>query len=576
MAAAPRAAPPDTLRAPARRLLCQLSHFAYLTSDQAAALAACSPTTIAKGRRELADRGWLAAFTVTAVASRVSRGWPRTAIYTLTPLGRRAARDAGLRQPGASRPGLDRLDAMLAAADLAVALQSAGEGDWLPWAEYRHHGAQQRPDQPPGAPRWWQAHPRFVPPAGILATCGGPWIPIWVIIEAGRRADLQASIQLAFRRRELEPPRIYALPALCAGLRALATPVDVRSWTPPRLAHRPPLQPGWWRMAHPEQPLAADTRDALQPRGKAIPEPRKAPYPAGATGPGAGAAEPADGTTRGDPGPRAVVATAAGAGVTAGADARRPTSDRQPPTPAGWPESPAAQGDAGAALRSAPQRPGNPRLPRATARAEDLPRALGPRMLATLSFLDRFGHATVGQVTRAAGRRAPTIRATMAQLQAHGLAQRHGTRPTIWSATATGLAATGSARQPLPAKPNHHRHTLALVDLAHALQQTTGGTWETEREVRTAMGAQLGRHPVAPPDGRLTLADGCRVLIQLQLSAGATSTQYLSAWKQRYAGLGDAVWFVCVPSLAPAYRRLLTPGDARFVRVLAWTPPHPR
>ena len=199
-------------------------------------------------------------------------------------------------------------------------------------------------------------------------------------------------------------------------------------------------------------------------------------------------------------------------------------------------------------------------------------------MLTVLAFLDRFGYATVWQVVRATGRSPKAVCRTLDLLKVGGLAQQHVDvpcpgRPAAWSATAAGLAAVGSRRRALPSAPLHRRHSLALVDLAFALEAEYGGRWEAERELDSDIGPQWGNDCIACPDGRLTLPDGQRILIQLQLSQGKVNDQYRHAWRQRARGLGREVWFYCTRDTAPRYRRALKAGDATFIRVLEWKPP---
>lgn len=214
----------------------------------------------------------------------------------------------------------------------------------------------------------------------------------------------------------------------------------------------------------------------------------------------------------------------------------------------------------------------------ATAAPEDV-RPLGARTLRTLAFLDRFGYATHAQLARAAGRRRAGLGSDLKRWEQRGLVQRQPRapgriRPDAWSATAAGLAAVGTTPdRVLPPTPLHRRHSLALVDLAHHLEATTGGRWETEREIAGEARERFGGDITAPPDGRLVLPDGHRILVQLQLSPGHAADQCRNAWLQRLRGLGDEILFICTPEVAPAYRRAITPAEADFIRVDEWTPP---
>lgn len=214
-------------------------------------------------------------------------------------------------------------------------------------------------------------------------------------------------------------------------------------------------------------------------------------------------------------------------------------------------------------------------------------RPLGPRQLAILAWLDRFSHATVDQIARAAGIAPHNAAAVLRVLEQQARAQRHrgvhkgcrrGQRQAdVWSTTAAGLAAAASPRKAMRPQPLHRSHTLALVDLAHKMEADTGGRWEGERELgpetMTEFGRDSRRDGVAPPDGRLTLPDGRRLLIQLQLSIGNAPYQCIQARRQCLFGLGDEVWFVCTPEVAPRYRREVKPWEAPLIKVLEWTPP---
>ncbi len=207
---------------------------------------------------------------------------------------------------------------------------------------------------------------------------------------------------------------------------------------------------------------------------------------------------------------------------------------------------------------------------------------VGVAQLSTLSFLNRFGHATPQQMAAARGRARTNIHAVLRRLERQGLAQRHrgqrrGSRQgqfqeDVWSATPAGLAVIASSRWAVTATPSHRRHTLALVDLARQMEADTNGTWETERELAGEVGA-FARDHVPSPDGRLTLPDGRRILLQLQLSEGKPNRQCRYAWRQRLAGVGDEIWFVCTPEVAPPYRRQIKPTEADFIKVVEWTPP---
>jgi len=434
----------------AQRLLILLGRFGFVTPGQAAAWLACTEHAVWDWRRELEPRGFISRLQVAG-----GRGSRQRIVLVLTPRGRDALR----RMPGRPVPGrgvtLARLDPVLGAVDLALELQTRGDGTWQTWGEYRatHPGSD--------VPR--------CPPAGVLVGADGGCTPIWLVLVWSQVAGLEAATRVLYRRLELEPGRVFAPPALCPRLEGIDLRAEVAPWTPPHLKGRMPLGPGWCH---------------------AVPSLRAATAPAG------------------------------GGRLT----------------------------------------------------------LLGGRMLSNLVLLDRCGYATCAQLALASGTVFVTMRRSLAALERRGLAQRwrespgHG-RPEAWSATAPGLRTIGSNRVPVGARPMHRRHSLALVDLALEIEASGAGRWEAERELRSEMGWQSGWDRVTPPDGRLTLPDGRRVLIQLQLSTGNPAESCRNAWRLCHRGWGDVVRFVCVPEVAPAYRRALQTAETGFIEVAEWTPP---
>ncbi len=231
----------------------------------------------------------------------------------------------------------------------------------------------------------------------------------------------------------------------------------------------------------------------------------------------------------------------------------------RPPLGPGW--------CTGAGCAASPAGPEVPRRP-----------FIGPRMLSILTFLDRFGHATSDQAARQAGISGRGAQRCLVALERCNLARRRREGPAArrgeaWSASAAGLRTIGCARSAVGRRPIHRRHSLALVDLALHLEASGTGRWETERELASQMGPQSGLDRITPPDGRLTLPDGRRILIQLQLSRGNPSAACRNAWRQCHRGLGDAVRFVCLPEVAPVYRRAIRPVETDFLEVTEWVPP---
>lgn len=196
----------------------------------------------------------------------------------------------------------------------------------------------------------------------------------------------------------------------------------------------------------------------------------------------------------------------------------------------------------------------------------------GPAGRALLAFLDRFGAATTEQCARETGSGSRGASAALHRLGRLGLAERRQAgRTAVWRATAPGLRACGSRRR--PAHPDFHpAHTLALVDLARTLEAETGGRWEAEREIAPETRARFAEDGIPPPDGRLTLPDGRRILVQLQRTRGPVGTQLREAWRQCRLGLGEEVWFCCFPDVAPAYRRALQDAERGFISVRDYAP----
>ncbi len=187
---------------------------------------------------------------------------------------------------------------------------------------------------------------------------------------------------------------------------------------------------------------------------------------------------------------------------------------------------------------------------------------------ALLTELARYGHAAAPQLAALCGLLPDAARRHLRRLSAAGLAWSDGLRPSpAWSATAAGLAAIGSRLPPAARLPARRRHSLALVDLAIRLA-SGGAAFTTERELRSEHLRRFGPGALPPPDGRLALADGRRVLLELELSRKPTAALKAMAARHLAAGTADAVWFVVAPAHLASYRRRLA-ADGRL-RVLPW------
>lgn len=100
-------------------------------------------------------------------------------------------------------------------------------------------------------------------------------------------------------------------------------------------------------------------------------------------------------------------------------------------------------------------------------------------------------------------------------------------RPSIYQAAGQGLALVAEdPEQPpglAPVRPATLNHNLLLVDLAQALSQKTGGTWKTDRQMRREKGFEVNAaNRPHIPDGALTLPDGKKVAVELELTAKGT------------------------------------------------------
>lgn len=200
-------------------------------------------------------------------------------------------------------------------------------------------------------------------------------------------------------------------------------------------------------------------------------------------------------------------------------------------------------------------------------------RPLTPAQRALLGQLARHGYATTPQLAALCALSPDAARRQLRRLTAAGLTQTDRPPPrAAWSATPQGLAAIGSPLPPVPRRPARRRHSLALVELAMRFG-VDATTFTTERELRAEHMRRFGPGALPPPDGRLTLADGRHVLLELELSRKSTAALHAMIARHLAAATADAVWFAVAPRHLTSYQRRLG-GDAR-VRVLRWKPQAP-
>lgn len=200
--------------------------------------------------------------------------------------------------------------------------------------------------------------------------------------------------------------------------------------------------------------------------------------------------------------------------------------------------------------------------------------ALTPKRVRVLTFLARFGYATVDQLAAEQGTHSTAASIMLATLEKLGLVQRHRQHhlhKDVYSATALGISVTGQGLAPVPRVPSQRRHALGLVDLARTLCAETGGDWLTNRELVQTYAHSRNLCRVDLPDGILLLRDGRRVAVELELSSQARHT--VLAFTARQLGTGDCqeVWYAVSPDW---YRRYATRLEGvPAARVRAWDPP---
>lgn len=132
-------------------------------------------------------------------------------------------------------------------------------------------------------------------------------------------------------------------------------------------------------------------------------------------------------------------------------------------------------------------------------------------------------------------------------------------KPGVYQAGGKGLALIADdPEQPpglAPVRPATMEHNLLLVDLALALIKKTGGTWKTDRQIRREAGFVPNGQRV--PDGVLTLPDGKKVAVELELTT--KSTRRLEKILKGYAratGYDEVWYFAQRPALAEKIREL--------------------
>ncbi len=197
------------------------------------------------------------------------------------------------------------------------------------------------------------------------------------------------------------------------------------------------------------------------------------------------------------------------------------------------------------------------------------PPTTGQRAL--LTELARHGYAAAPQLAALCGRTPGATRSQLRRLADDGWAQvDRSSAGAAWSATAQGLAAVGSPLPPVPRTPARRRHSLEQVELALRFA-ADGATFTTERELRAEHLRRFGLGALPPPDGLLTLADGRRVLLELERSRKPTAALHAMIARHLAAGTADAVWFAVAPEHLASYQRRL--GNDPRVRLLRWPPP---
>lgn len=135
-------------------------------------------------------------------------------------------------------------------------------------------------------------------------------------------------------------------------------------------------------------------------------------------------------------------------------------------------------------------------------------------------------------------------------------------KPGVYQAAGKGLALVAEdPERPqclATVRPATMEHNLLLVDLAQALVRKTGGRWKTDRQVRRERGFEISTSTRPHiPDGVLTLPDGSKVAVELELTAkGLRRLEKILKGYARMTEYGEVWYFALTPALARRIRDL--------------------
>lgn len=173
------------------------------------------------------------------------------------------------------------------------------------------------------------------------------------------------------------------------------------------------------------------------------------------------------------------------------------------------------------------------------------------RDLEIICFASRFWFVTIQQIARFFGISSHWALSVCKRLVLNGYLERkklfhHG--PYLYFATRKGIALAKCDTGPGKLDISLYEHTLKVTDVFLMLrEQMPEMIWTTERELRVQeQGGQFTpgqKNPVRMPDAVVTLADGKRVAIEVELTK--KSAKRLKSVLYRLSRQYDEAWYFC-------------------------------
>jgi hypothetical protein len=166
-----------------------------------------------------------------------------------------------------------------------------------------------------------------------------------------------------------------------------------------------------------------------------------------------------------------------------------------------------------------------------------------------IALIHRFGFLTAQHVAGALKMsRRMAYRRLQVMVRARYLRHRRFLvgKPGVYWATSAGRDAVETDLPKFTIRLSTMPHHLLVADVALALSAKTGGTWITERELRSQAGQKFGvGYQGHVPDGALVLPDGKRIAVEVEnaIKPRARLDRIFRAYL-RTSGY-DEVWFVC-------------------------------